>query len=46
MDTYHQLVDVRGWVYDEWVDWTVSVVADQIFGRHAHAQADDANEAL
>ncbi|MGH2454732.1 MAG: TetR/AcrR family transcriptional regulator [Candidatus Limnocylindria bacterium] len=46
MDNYHQLVDVRGWAYDEWVDWTVSVVADQIFGRHAGARADDAEEPL
>jgi AcrR family transcriptional regulator len=38
MDNYHQLVDVRGWAYDEWVDWTVSVVADQVFGRHADAE--------
>jgi len=46
MDAYHVLVDVRGWAYDEWVDWTVSVVADQVFGRHADGRADDAEEPL
>ena len=33
-DAYHALVDERGWSHAEWVDWTVSAVADQIFGRH------------
>jgi hypothetical protein len=30
-DVYHALVDGRGWSHDEWVDWTVSAVAEQIF---------------
>lgn len=32
MDVYHSLVDRRGWSHEEWIDWTVSVVAEQIFG--------------
>jgi AcrR family transcriptional regulator len=34
-DVYHALVDGRGWSHDEWIDWTVSSVAEQIFGRAA-----------
>jgi hypothetical protein len=26
-------VDGRGWSHDEWIDWTVAAVAEQIFGR-------------
>jgi AcrR family transcriptional regulator len=33
MDVYHALVDGRGWSHDEWVDWAVSAVAEQVFGR-------------
>jgi hypothetical protein len=33
MDVYHALVDGRGWSHEEWVDWTVSAVAEQVFGR-------------
>lgn len=33
-DAYHALVDDRGWSHEEWVGWTVSAVADQVFGRH------------
>jgi AcrR family transcriptional regulator len=33
-DAYHALVDERGWSHEEWVDWTIAAVADQIFGRH------------
>jgi len=32
-DVYHALVDGRGWSHDEWIDWTVSAVAEQLFGR-------------
>jgi len=32
MDAYDTLVNSRGWSHEEWVDWTVSVVAEQIFG--------------
>jgi AcrR family transcriptional regulator len=35
MDVYHALVDGRGWSHDEWIDWTVSAVAEQIFARAA-----------
>ena len=34
-DAYHALVDERGWSHEEWVDWTIMAVADQVFGRHA-----------
>jgi AcrR family transcriptional regulator len=34
-DVYHALVDGRGWSHDEWIDWTVSAVAEQIFARAA-----------
>jgi AcrR family transcriptional regulator len=30
-DVYHALVDGRGWSHDEWIDWTVPTVAQQIF---------------
>jgi AcrR family transcriptional regulator len=33
MDAYHVLVESRGWSHDEWVDWTVSTVAEQLFDR-------------
>jgi AcrR family transcriptional regulator len=32
MDVYHVLVDGRGWSHDEWVDWTVATLAEQVFG--------------
>jgi AcrR family transcriptional regulator len=32
MDVYHSLVDRRGWSHEEWLDWAISVVAEQIFG--------------
>jgi AcrR family transcriptional regulator len=32
-DVYHALVDGRGWSHDEWIDWTVPTVAEQIFAR-------------
>jgi AcrR family transcriptional regulator len=32
-DAYHAVVDGRGWSHEEWVDWTVSVVAEQVFDR-------------
>jgi AcrR family transcriptional regulator len=35
MDVYHALVDGRGWSHDEWIDWTVAAVAEQVFGRAA-----------
>ncbi|HEV8489135.1 MAG TPA: helix-turn-helix domain-containing protein [Candidatus Limnocylindrales bacterium] len=33
MDVYYVLVGSRGWSHEEWVDWTVSTVAEQVFGR-------------
>jgi AcrR family transcriptional regulator len=33
MDVYHVLVDNRRWSHQEWIDWTVSAVAEQVFGR-------------
>lgn len=33
MDTYHVLVGTRGWSHEQWVDWTVATVAEQLFGR-------------
>jgi AcrR family transcriptional regulator len=35
MDVYHALVDGRGWSHEEWIDWTVAAVGEQIFGRAA-----------
>jgi AcrR family transcriptional regulator len=32
-DVYRALVDGRGWTHDEWIEWAVSAVAEQIFGR-------------
>lgn len=36
-DVYHVLVEDRGWSHDEWLDWTVAALADQLFGRVAPA---------
>jgi AcrR family transcriptional regulator len=33
MDVYRVLVGSHGWSHEEWVDWTVSTVAEQVFGR-------------
>jgi hypothetical protein len=35
LDAYHVLVGSHGWSHEEWVDWTVSAVAEQVFGRTA-----------
>jgi len=32
MDVYHVLVSGHGWSHEEWVDWTVQAVGEQIFG--------------
>ena len=32
MDVYHVLIDGRGWSHDEWVDWTVATLTEQLFG--------------
>jgi AcrR family transcriptional regulator len=33
MDVYHALVDTYRWTHEEWVDWTVATISDQVFGR-------------
>jgi AcrR family transcriptional regulator len=33
MDVYHFLVDGCGWTHTEWADWTISTLAEQVFGR-------------
>lgn len=35
MDAYHVLVGSHDWSHEEWVDWTVSALAEQVFGRTA-----------
>ncbi len=30
-EVYHVLVDGRSWSHDEWLDWTVGTLADQLF---------------
>jgi hypothetical protein len=32
-DVYHVLVDTYGWTLDEWADWTVATLSEQLFGR-------------
>jgi len=32
-ELYHLLVESRGWSHDEFLDWTVVTLADQVFGR-------------
>jgi AcrR family transcriptional regulator len=34
-DVYHALVDGRGWSHEEWIEWAVFSVAEQIFARAA-----------
>jgi TetR/AcrR family transcriptional regulator, regulator of autoinduction and epiphytic fitness len=31
MDVYRVLVNGRGWSHDEWVDWTVATLTEQVF---------------
>ncbi len=35
MDVYNVLVSVYGWTHDEWVDWTVTTLAEQLFDLDA-----------
>ena len=35
MDAYHVLVGSHDWSHEEWVDWTVPALAEQVFGRTA-----------
>jgi AcrR family transcriptional regulator len=32
MDVYHVLVDAKGWSHEEWTEWAVSTLAEQLFG--------------
>ena len=32
-DVYHVLVDVYRWTHEDWAEWAVVTVADQVFGR-------------
>lgn len=32
MDVYHALVEGRGWTHEEWADWAVAALAEQVFG--------------
>jgi AcrR family transcriptional regulator len=38
MDVYHVLIVGRGWSHDDWVDWTVRTLAEQLFGRTRRSQ--------
>lgn len=33
MEVYRVLVGTQGWSHEEWLDWTVATVAEQLFGR-------------
>ena len=33
MDVFHVLVDGFGWTVDEWTDWTVATLAEQVFAQ-------------
>jgi hypothetical protein len=35
-DAYRFLVEERHWSHDEWVDWTTSALAEQLFDRGAN----------
>lgn len=34
-DAYRALVQDLGWTHDEWVDWTVATIADQVFATRS-----------
>jgi AcrR family transcriptional regulator len=34
-DVYHVLVDTYRWPHEDWIDWTVSTLLDQVFGRES-----------
>ena len=40
-DVYHVVVDVYRWTHEEWADWAVVTVADQVFGRAEPREADE-----
>ena len=33
MDIYRVLVHDLGWTHDDWIDWTVATVGEQVFAR-------------
>lgn len=33
-EIYHVMVERRGWSHDDFLDWTVVTLAEQLFGRH------------
>ncbi len=37
MDAYHFLVRVAGWTHEEWVDWTVAIILEQLFAARPEA---------
>ena len=39
-DVYHALVDTDRWPHDDWIDWTVSTLLYQVFGRASTARDD------
>ena len=36
-DVYHVLVDTYRWPHEDWIDWTVGTLLDQVFGRASPA---------
>jgi Transcriptional regulator len=38
MDIYRVLVHDFGWTHNDWVDWTVATVAEQVFAPHREGQ--------
>jgi AcrR family transcriptional regulator len=32
-DVYHVLVDVYRWTHEDWADWAVATITEQVFGR-------------
>jgi hypothetical protein len=38
MDVYRVLVHDLGWTHDEWIDWTVATVEEQVFAPSGSAR--------
>lgn len=43
MDIYRVLVHDFGWTHDEWIDWTVATLAEQVFAPPSGVYADRAS---
>jgi AcrR family transcriptional regulator len=43
MDVYRVLVHDFGWTHDDWVDWTVATVAEQVFAPQREGQRERAD---